>query len=116
MCVCLGWGGGAGRASCIFIIFLNSPVLISEGPPSIYLDYPCPWAASFLLLLLPVGPVCIKAVLLGSLCPALSGVPLPGQVSLYGNHVTLQGREVRSPLWAGSLLSRKFGMGHRTVP
>lgn len=29
----------------------NSPVLISEGPPSIYLDYPCRWAASFLLLL-----------------------------------------------------------------
>lgn len=33
----------------------NSPVLISEGPPSIYLDYPCGQAASFLLLSLLAG-------------------------------------------------------------
>ena len=41
----------------------NSPVLISEGPPSIYLDYPCPWAASFLPLLILLGCVCVRAVL-----------------------------------------------------
>lgn len=33
----------------------NSPVLISEGAPSIYLDYPCGRAASFLLFSLLAG-------------------------------------------------------------
>lgn len=42
----------------------NSPVLISEGPPSIYLDYPCLSAASFLLLWLLLGCMYVGAVLL----------------------------------------------------
>lgn len=41
----------------------NSPVLISEGPPSIYLDYSCRSAASFLLLLLLPGYMYIRALL-----------------------------------------------------
>lgn len=52
----------------------NSPVLISEGPPSIYLDYPRRSAASFLLLLLLLGRVCLRAVLLVSPVPGPSGV------------------------------------------
>ena len=65
----------------------NSPVLISEGPPSIYLDYPCRPAASFLLLL-PPWAVCVSrprlasAHLLRTLPP-----PLP-RASLLGNHRT----------------------------
>lgn len=55
MCVCLwvGAGAGAGEGSREGIVYLynlsNSPVLISEGSPSIYLDYLCDQAASFLL-------------------------------------------------------------------
>lgn len=54
----------------------NSPVLISEGPPSIYLDYPCrPLPPSCLLLLLQTGRVRVRGVLLVSPAP---GPPPPG--------------------------------------
>lgn len=59
----------------------NSPVLISEGPPSIYLDYPCPSAASFLPLLLLLGCVCVRAAL--HLLGLQGGVPCQGR-SLQG--------------------------------
>lgn len=57
VCVCLGVGVGEGsREGIVYLYNLsNSPVLISEGPPSIYLDYPCGQAASFLLLSMLTG-------------------------------------------------------------
>lgn len=57
----------------------NSPVLISEGPPSIYLDYPCRPAASFLRLLLQAGCVRVRGFLLVS--PAPGPPPRGGPLS-----------------------------------
>lgn len=95
----------------------NSPVLISEGPPSIYLDYPCPSAASFLPLLLLLGCVCVRAVLHllppGVVC-ALPGRALPGIV--YGNDRTLCGREERSFVPFGQVLRFQCWVGCLTAP
>jgi hypothetical protein len=76
VCVCLWAGVGKGsREGIVYLYNLsNSPVLISEGPPSIYLDYPCGSAASFLLLsLLLLGCVYIKVILV-SPAPGTQGV------------------------------------------
>lgn len=83
----------------------NSPVLISEGPPSIYLDYPCPSAASFLPLLLLLGCVCVRAAL--HLLPPGVVCALPGrslQGVLYGNDRTLlwERRAFLRALWPGA--------------
>lgn len=85
----------------------NSPVLISEGPPSIYLDYPCPSAASFLPLLLLLGCVCVRAVL--HLLPPGVVCALPGrslQGVLYGNDTTLlwERRAFLRALWPGAYI------------
>ena len=95
----------------------NSPVLISEGPPSIYLDYPCPSAASFLPLLLLLGCVCVRAVLHllppGVVC-ALPGRALRGTV--YGNDRTLFGGEEHSFVPFGQVLRFQCWVGYLTTP
>lgn len=82
MCLSVGWGEGS-REGIVYLYNLsNSPVLISEGPPSIYLDYPCRPAASFLLLWPQWGCIRVRAVLRvspapGALpCPPPKGIPV----------------------------------------
>lgn len=124
-CVCLFVGGGCGEGSREGIVCLynlsNSPMLISEEHPQ-YI-----WISVSLgcLLLTALAPVRIRYK------GCFAGIPytwyfwgwcVPHQAtlpraSLYGNNITLQGREVCSLPLAGSFLSREcLGWGIWLLP
>lgn len=124
LCVSVQGGGGEGsREGTVYLYNLsNSPVLISEGPPSIYLDYPCRSAASFLLPLLLLGCVYVRVFFPYPLhvVPGASkgGVSLArplSRISMYSNNITLQGREVCSLPFAKPFLSGECLGGHLTA-
>lgn len=107
MCVCLWAKGGEGRRKGIVYLYnlSNSLVLISEGHLNIS-GSPCGLAASFLLSVLLWGCVCKDGAagtpytwyIQGSCVPHQATLP---RASLYGNNITLQGRDVSASFgWA----------------
>ena len=117
--MCLSGCGGRGgeRGGHVYLYNLsNSPVLISEGPPSIYLDYLCPSAASFLPFLLLLGCVCVRAVL--HLLPPGLACALPGRAlrgTVHGNDRTLFGGE-HSFVPFGQVLRFQCWVAYLTAP
>lgn len=94
----------------------NSPVLISEGPPSIYLDYPCRAAASFSLLLLPLGCVRVRAPAGVPCARTCRAMPLSQGTSLMETTELPKGEKGVHPLWLGTCFPECLGRGAGPLP